>query len=1011
MAISTNGTVLARVAGALYNTQMSNATYEEVKALDPSTLTNALYARDFSSATDASVATTLVTNLGLTSVAGLTNWVAAQLTAAGSNKGAKIVELLNGFAQMTADATYGAAATAFNTKVDASLALSQTVGNKGGTFAAAGVVVPTPVANATFTLTTAADSFNGGAGDDTFNGLISGTATIQTATSGDVITGGAGNDTLALTVVDAANPGLLQTDSIETVNVRGLAATTVDTLLYTGVTSVNSANSSGTVTINNGSLAATYGLKSTVSGQAAGLTVNFRGADVAGTADTAKVEISGVGSSVLDAGNTSPTVTTPVVTLGTGVEAVTVAASGTNYVKVTAPALATKLTLTGSGSNTITPDGFAQTSTIDASAATGTNLFKMGSNLTTGDVITGGTGADTVEAVNAGSQSSVTMTGVETLRLASGSTGTLAFAANPALTTVDFRAGNNSNALTGLTTLPNLKYTGDATLTYSTSFGALTLNTAQSGSNDTVAISIGNQGNTIAGGYTVGGITASGIENITIAQADMLASQTTTVGQIADTGLKTISVTTPGAFATNASSNVFINTQATSAPGTAAGTTASTTGSNSVTSVDLSGVAGGSGTIVFQDGTFASAATVKAAAGGGIYTFGSESATDVITFVGATTSGANTVSVQVSGTQPAATTAGTTASGSYVVTFNNSSDSSFDGSKLAAATTGNTVTATGGNGADNLKGGANADVLSGGAGADSITGGKGADQLIGGTGADTYYFALGTASVAATAEVATITIAAASNNNAGKYVISGGGLAASVVLDVAASSSASVSTTAGTLKDILNANSGGKFVATSTNTGVVTITHAIAQGDAPDFLVKVYDSTSSAAVSTATGTTTSSISIAQTAGTASVASTASDSFATTLSFDQVSYVSTDGDKIALLNSVNLSLGASVATTTTAAGLSAAGLVSFASMTSNQPTSLSAAVTLAQAALVASNAVTAGAADAFVYNGQAYVFVSDGTVGVTDSDLLISLTGVTSLTTGITINNNVITAIS
>ena len=110
MAISTNGTVLTRLAGALYNTQMSNATYKEVAALDPSALANALYARDFSSTTDSTVATTLVTNLGLSTVDGLSNWVAAQLTAAGANKGAKVVELLNGFAQMSADPTYGAAA-------------------------------------------------------------------------------------------------------------------------------------------------------------------------------------------------------------------------------------------------------------------------------------------------------------------------------------------------------------------------------------------------------------------------------------------------------------------------------------------------------------------------------------------------------------------------------------------------------------------------------------------------------------------------------------------------------------------------------------------------------------------------------------------------------------------------------------------------------------------------------------------------------------------------------------
>ena len=130
MAISTNGTVLARLAGGLYNTTLSNATYNEVNAVvktaaDINTLANDLYARDFASKTDLSVATTLLSNLGLSSVTGLANWVAAQLTAAGAaNKGAKIVSMLNDFSNLTSDATYGAAATSFNTKTTAALTLS-----------------------------------------------------------------------------------------------------------------------------------------------------------------------------------------------------------------------------------------------------------------------------------------------------------------------------------------------------------------------------------------------------------------------------------------------------------------------------------------------------------------------------------------------------------------------------------------------------------------------------------------------------------------------------------------------------------------------------------------------------------------------------------------------------------------------------------------------------------------------------------------------------------------------
>ena len=238
MAISTNGTVLARVAGALYNTQMSNATYSEVKTLDPAALANALYARDFSSSTDLAVATTLVTNLGLSTVAGLVNWVAAQLTAAGAHKGAKIVDLLNGFAQMSSDATYGAAATAFNAKVDIALTLSQTAGNAGGTFAAAG----TPV-SAAFTLTAGVDSFNGGAGNDTFN------AVTGTFTSLDSIDGGTGTDALNVVSADLSAAAGAIVKNIETVNLVSTAAiTAADVSAWTGVTNLtvsSSANIAG----------------------------------------------------------------------------------------------------------------------------------------------------------------------------------------------------------------------------------------------------------------------------------------------------------------------------------------------------------------------------------------------------------------------------------------------------------------------------------------------------------------------------------------------------------------------------------------------------------------------------------------------------------------------------------------------------------------------------------------------------------------------------------------------
>jgi hypothetical protein len=222
MAISTNGTVIARLAGGLYNTVMSNATYLEVASQDPSTLANTLYSRDFAKSTDLEVATTLLANLGLASQVGLDAWVAAQLTAAGAaNKGAKIVSLLNDFAGLAADATWGTYATAFNTKVDTALAASQVTGAATGSF---NVAIATTAKS--LSLTTAIETLTGGAGDDVFTAPATNATTGAAATtvnSGDTINGGAGNDTLTIEVTSTQNGSL-----------TGLSVTDVENIVITG---------------------------------------------------------------------------------------------------------------------------------------------------------------------------------------------------------------------------------------------------------------------------------------------------------------------------------------------------------------------------------------------------------------------------------------------------------------------------------------------------------------------------------------------------------------------------------------------------------------------------------------------------------------------------------------------------------------------------------------------------------------------------------------------------------
>jgi hypothetical protein len=980
MAISTNGTVLTRLAGALYNTQMSNPTYEEVKALDPASLANALYTRDFSSVTDATVATTLVTNLGLTSVAGLANWVAAQLTAAGSAKGAKIVELLNGFAQMSADATYGAAATAFNTKVDASLALSQTVGNKGGTFAAAGVVVPTPVVNASFSLTVNADTLVGGAGDDTFTSVVSATAGVTTSTTGDVLTGGLGNDTLTLTIASTANPGLLQTAGIENVTFRALGDASIDMLLMEGVSTLTSNGGTNDITVTNGALATTYTVSNTIIGNGADLTVGYRAVDVLGTADTAKLSVDAVGSSVVASGATAPTVTRSILTVGSGVEKISLAAANTNYANVVGTSTVNTLTVTGAGTNDILVGTLKAVSTIDASAATGANTFDVQSALSTGDVVTGGSGADTL-AFTAANAATVTVSGVETLRV-DGGTAITTFSANPAFTSLDIRS-TAATTLAGVSTLSNINYNGTQLTGYAGTSGNLTLNTAFAGTADAVAINVGNRGVASTGSYNIGTLGASGIEGLTITQADMLATATTTA-TINNTGLKTLAATTAGNLA------LTLSTKADSAP-LFSGTTASTTGSNTVTSIDLSGVAG-TANMTFEAGTFAAAASVKSAVGGSTFTAGAETASDAITFTG----GAGVDSF----------TTGT--AGTYVADLAGGATNVFNAGSLAAAASGNTATVTGGDGADTITGGANADTITGGAGNDNITGGKGADTLNGGVGADTYNFKLGAGITAATPEVQNILVATNGTANvASKYLINILGTTVEFTTDATPTGAEFVTG----MVSALNAVAAGRYTAAAGAGTSIDVTFANAQGNAAASTVQVYNSSTAAA---ATATLTNGLDLTVSTTTPGVAEVAAQTADSTLSLsDLLTFVSSsDVINVTTQAGVDVTLLAASTTAASAGNYGAVSATGLYTLDATRDTTLALTVDSIAANITAgAGGSVAGESVLFAFNGQAYIYVSDGTAGYATGDLVITLVGKTTATTGLTFGTgDIITAV-
>ena len=143
-----------------------------------------------------------------------------------------------------------------------------------------------------FTLTTDIETANGTSGNDTFSGdlLVNDTGSANT---GDIVKGGLGSDTLNL-LGNGVSTALLQTESVETVSVRAVAATTAVQTLMADLATLNSEASNAALTVTGADLATTYGLNNTVKGQAAGLTVTY--ADATGTTDTAKLSINNAGN-------------------------------------------------------------------------------------------------------------------------------------------------------------------------------------------------------------------------------------------------------------------------------------------------------------------------------------------------------------------------------------------------------------------------------------------------------------------------------------------------------------------------------------------------------------------------------------------------------------------------------------------------------------------------------------------------------------------------------------------
>lgn len=116
---------IARFANALYGIKLGSntntAVEEDVTNLGLAATVNAYYNYSFGSKTSAEVANIILGNVGLAGNAAAEAFIIGQLNAAGTAKGQAVLGMLNAFANLTSDATFGAAATAWNTTIASAL--------------------------------------------------------------------------------------------------------------------------------------------------------------------------------------------------------------------------------------------------------------------------------------------------------------------------------------------------------------------------------------------------------------------------------------------------------------------------------------------------------------------------------------------------------------------------------------------------------------------------------------------------------------------------------------------------------------------------------------------------------------------------------------------------------------------------------------------------------------------------------------------------------------------------
>ena len=356
----------------------------------------------------------------------------------------------------------------------------------------------TPEPGVTDELTTARDVLTLDAGDSIISGVASALSAEKTLNENDLIDGGEGNDTLRVTldanfngftVTDDPNTtgGMKNVENVELTN-NGSIARTFSAKGSEGVTTYTlHAGEAGTGAINLKDLAAA-GITVNVDGLQKGTTdVQFATGALTGDNDSMTFGLNNVGAAA--SATADPTYVG--LSAGTGLESVTVNASGANYADLS-KLDAASLAVTGAGSLDVSAVNAALTS-LDASAATGNvtadlsaatmQTVKGGAGddtftvkgLAPTAVLEGGAGNDTLIISKSGAATlQPTVSGFETIGIAD-NTGAITLSAKNAQ---DFTTLLLENTGSNKVTVANLSGSSFTVESLGTEKGAATTNTA-----------------------------------------------------------------------------------------------------------------------------------------------------------------------------------------------------------------------------------------------------------------------------------------------------------------------------------------------------------------------------------------------------------------------------------------------------------------------------------------------------------------------------------------------------